>query len=156
MPVTRILFPGQRWGADRSGHKRPKCEEQKPEQSEKEDGVVRVNILAGDETAETEVEFRPPRGTNRMPDNRPIITGPSQRRRTSVIRDRQTVSGPRVGLNRNGQSLSCRFRKLRDHTGYHREGENSQKSREPTSSPKCRPQHIRDPVDSRQVPGQGR
>ena len=57
---------------------RPKGEEQKPEmnreQSEEEDVVVRTEVLAGDETAETEVEFRPPRGTNRMPDDRPIIT----------------------------------------------------------------------------------
>ena len=30
--------------------------------------------LIDDETAETEVDFRPPRGTNQMPDDRPIIT----------------------------------------------------------------------------------
>ena len=28
-----------------------------------------------DKTAATEVDFRPPRGTNQMPDDRPIITG---------------------------------------------------------------------------------
>ena len=45
------------------------------EHSEEEDGVVRTKVLVSDETAETEAEFRPPRGTNRMPDDRPIITG---------------------------------------------------------------------------------
>ena len=45
------------------------------EQSEEKDDVVRTEVRAGDETAETKVEFRPPRGTNLMPDDRPIITG---------------------------------------------------------------------------------
>ena len=45
------------------------------EQSEEEDGVVRTEVLAGDETAETEMEFRLPRGTNQVPDDRTIITG---------------------------------------------------------------------------------
>ena len=44
------------------------------EQSEQEDGVVETEVgPVDDETAETEVDFRPPRGTNRMPDDSPII-----------------------------------------------------------------------------------
>ena len=38
------------------------------------DGVVITEVLVRDETAETEVDFRPPRGNNLMPDDRPIIT----------------------------------------------------------------------------------
>ena len=45
------------------------------EQSEEEDGVVRTEVLAEGEAAETDVEFCQLRGTNRMPDDRPIITG---------------------------------------------------------------------------------
>ena len=37
--------------------------------------MVRTEVLAGDETAGTEVEFRPSRGTNRLPDDLPIIMG---------------------------------------------------------------------------------
>ena len=42
---------------------------------------------------------------------------PLEQRRTSVIRDRQSDSGPSAGPNRNGPGLSCRFRELRDHVG---------------------------------------
>ena len=46
------------------------------EQSEEKDGVVETEVgPVDDETAETEVDFRPPRGTNWMLDDRPIITG---------------------------------------------------------------------------------
>ena len=46
------------------------------EQSEEEGGVVETEVgPVDDETAETEVDFRPPRGTSWMPDDRPIITG---------------------------------------------------------------------------------
>ena len=45
------------------------------EQSKEEDGVVETEVGPGDDkTAETEVDFCLPRGTNRMPDDRPIIT----------------------------------------------------------------------------------
>ena len=45
------------------------------EHSEEEDGAVRTEVLVNDETTETEVDFRPPRETNLIPDDRPIITG---------------------------------------------------------------------------------
>ena len=46
------------------------------EQPGEEDGAMGIEVgLVGDENVETEVEFRPPRGTNRMSEGRPIITG---------------------------------------------------------------------------------
>ena len=45
-------------------------------QSEEEDGVVETEIGSdNDKTAETEVDLRPPRGSDRVPEDRPIITG---------------------------------------------------------------------------------
>ena len=99
-------------------------------QSQEEDGVVETKVgPVDDETAETEVDFRPSCGTNRMPDDRPIITGA-----VGVEADkrdpRQTNRfGPLDGSNRNGPGLSCRFRELRDHAGCHREPGDSRKSR---------------------------
>ena len=46
------------------------------EQSEEEDGVVGTEVgPASNGNGDTEVEFRPPRGTNRMPEERLIIMG---------------------------------------------------------------------------------
>ena len=55
---------------------RNKSRKMSREQSEEEDVVVGTEVgLASDGNGETEVKFRPPRGTNRMPEERPIITG---------------------------------------------------------------------------------
>ena len=63
------------------------------EQSDEEDGVVETEVgRVDDETAETEVDCRPPRGTNRMIGE--SSWEPSEQRRTSVIRDSNTESGP--------------------------------------------------------------
>ena len=55
-----------------------KFEEQKSEDEPgavRRDGVVETEVGPVDDgTAETEVDFRPPRGSNRVPEDRPIIT----------------------------------------------------------------------------------
>ena len=69
-------------GADESGHSGPKSEEQNKnqkmsgEQPKEEDGAKETEVgPVGEENMETKVEFRPSRGTNRMSEERPIITG---------------------------------------------------------------------------------
>ena len=119
------------------------------EQPGEEDGAMGTEVgPVGDENVETEVEFRPPRGTNQMSEEMPIITG--------VVRTETDERDPGQ-TNRNGPSLSCRNREFRDHVGRHREAENSRKSWEPTGSClECRPQRIWGPIGSHRVPGQGR
>ena len=98
-------------------------------QSDGEDDVVETVIGPDDdETAETEADFRQPRGSDRVPEDRPIITGavgaePDERDPGQICR-----LGSLGGPNRNGPEMGCRFRKLRDRTNHHREPGHSQGS----------------------------
>ena len=92
------------------------------EQSDGENGVVETEVgPVDDETAETEMDFRPPRGSDWMPGIGQSSREPSERRRTSVIQDRHADSGPWAEPNQNDPGMSCQFRKLRDHAGCCRE-----------------------------------
>ena len=115
------------------------------EQPGEDDGAMGTEVKpVGDENVETEVEFRPPHGTNRMSEERPIIMG---------------VVGAETYKQDSGQTNRFRFlggAKLKrpefelpnpQTPGTCRTppgtGETVGKSQEPTGSPlKCRPQRI--------------
>ena len=98
-----------------------------------------------------------PRGTNQMPDERPIIMGAIGAEADERDPGQTNRFGSLGGAKLKWLKFELPIPQTSDHVGCHREPGDSQKSRELTGSHlKCRPQHIRDSVGSHQVPGQGR
>ena len=100
------------------------------EESEEEDGVVRTEVLVGDKT---EVEFHPPRGTNRMPDDRSITTGAVRAEADKRDPGQTNRFGPPGGAKPKRPRFELPFPAFEMPT-----------------------RRIQDPVDSHRVLGQGR
>ena len=91
------------------------------EQSDGEDGVVETDVgPVDDETAETEVDFRLPRGYDRMPEDRPIIKG--------AVGAQMDKRDPGQ-TSRFGSLGGAKPKRPRDHTACRREPGHSRRSR---------------------------
>ena len=127
------------------------------EQSEEEDGVVGTEVgPESNENVETEVEFRPPRGTNRMPDERPIITGAVGEEAGEHDPGQTNLFGCLGGAKPKRPKFEVPIPRTpgpcRMPPGT---GKQPEESGMTDFHLKCRPQCIRDPVGSQPVPGQG-
>ena len=128
------------------------------EQSEEEDGVVETEVgPVDDETAETEVEFRPPRGTSRMPDDRSIITGTvgaeADKRDPGQTNRFGPLGGAKPKRPRFELPIPRTLGPRRMPPGAGGQPEESGTDRFSFEMPT---QRIQDPVGSHRVPGQGK